>query len=260
MPSVPVREASSRPAVTERPSANRSRCAMSEETWRFRVTRGVVTVRDDTIGIRSTPGYFLAGQRSRWWYGDRWERGKIVFGAGGLLSSVLGAIYHFAQVGLAGVGLQSAPHVFAVVLFAYVFWSNHLGETTVSQSAIDTITLDESEGVLVITHEVRRGHLASLGALGSETTETKLSLPTDDDVREAKEIFRLRGIDVEEPRSESTETTYRVVTRGGVCFCERCRSQVSPSDGVCPACGYAIRVRGGGDPVSEDAKEIGFES
>ena len=230
---------------------------MSEGSWRFTVTRGVVTVREDAIGIRSTPGYFLAGQRSRWRYGDRWERGKLVVSAGGLLFSILGMAYHFSQVGIAGVGSQSASHVFAVVLFAYMFWSNHVGETTIPLSTVDTITLDEEAGTLVVTHEPNHDYF---GSLRDETTETKLSIPTEDDVREAAEIFRLRGIDVKEPRTEVLETTYRVLVKSGVCFCERCRSQVSPSDGTCPACGYAIRVRSSGDQapgsVSGEAESV----
>ena len=230
---------------------------MSEESWRFRTTNGIVAVRKDAIGIRSTPGYFLAGQRSRWRYGDRWERGKLVVSAGGLLFSILGMAYHFSQVGVAGVGLQSASHVVAVVLFAYMFWSNHVGETTIPLSTVDTITLDEEAGTLVVTHEPNHDYF---GSLRDETTETKLSIPTEDDVREAAEIFRLRGIDVKEPRTEVLETTYRVLVKSGVCFCERCRSQVSPSDGTCPACGYAIRVRSSGDQapgsVSDEAESV----
>jgi hypothetical protein len=225
---------------------------MSEASWRFRVTRGVVTVREDAIGIRSTPGYFLAGQRSRWRYGGRWEQGKLVVSTGGLLSSILGTAYHVSQVGVGGVGLRSAPHVFAVGMFAYMFWSNHVGETTIPLSTVDTITLDEEEGTLVITHEPNHGYF---GSLRNETIETTLSIPTEDDVREATEIFRLRGIDVEEPGTEVLETTYRVIVKRGVCFCERCRSQVSPSDGTCPACGYAIRVRSRGDQVTETVSD-----
>jgi hypothetical protein len=230
---------------------------MSEDSWRFRTTNGVVTVRDDAIGIRSTPGYFLAGQRSRWRYGGRWERGKLAITAGGLLSSTLGTAYHLSQVGIAGAGLQSASHVFAVVMFAYMFWSNHVGETTIPLSTVDTITLDEEAGRLVVTHEPNHEYF---GSFRNETTETKLSIPTEDDVREAKEIFRLRGIDVEAPSTEAPETTYRVIVKSGVCFCERCRSQVSPSDGTCPACGYAIRVRSKGDQapgsVSDEAEFV----
>lgn len=213
---------------------------MSDESWRFRVTNGVVTVREDTIGIRSTPGYFLAGQRSRWRHGDRWEQGKILFNLGGLLSSVLGIGYHLSQVGLTGVGLRSAPHVFAFVMFVYLIWSNHVGEKTIPLSAIDTIALDEDDGTLVVAHEPEHGYLS---VFRDDEIETTLSLPTSDDVREAREIFRLRDIDLEEPGAVETKTTYRVRIRNGACFCERCGSQVSPSDGTCPACGYAIRVK-----------------
>jgi hypothetical protein len=109
----------------------------------------------------------------------------------------------------------------------------------------------------VVTHEPNHDYF---GSLRNETTDTKLSIPTEDDIREATEIFRLRGIDVEEPGTEALETTYRVIVKSGVCFCERCRSQVSPSDGTCPACGYAIRVRSSGDQapgsVSDEAEFV----
>jgi len=138
-----------------------------------------------------------------------------------------------------------------------MFWSNHVGETTIPLSTVDTITLDEEAGILVITHESDHDYF---GSLRNDTGETTLSLPTDDDVREATEVFRLRGIDVEEPGTEAPETTYRVIVKSGVCFCERCRSQVSPSDRTCPACGYAIRVRSSGDhapgSVSDEAEFV----
>ncbi|MFC7045098.1 zinc ribbon domain-containing protein [Halobacteriaceae archaeon GCM10025711] len=55
-----------------------------------------------------------------------------------------------------------------------------------------------------------------------------------------------RGCGVELPAADAeeseTETTYRFLTRVGVCFCERCRTQVSPNDRACPSCGYALRV------------------
>ena len=213
---------------------------MSEESWRFRVTRGVVTVREDELAIRSTPGYLLAGQRVRWAHGDRSERGRLFLEITGLLWSVLGIVYHLSQVGVTGIGLRSTPHVFAFLLFAYLVRSNHVGERRIPLSSVERITLDEDDGTLVVTHERGSGYLASFR--GGET-ETTLSLPTRDDVREAEEVFRLRDIELEEPGSNETETRYRVLVRDGACFCERCRSQVSPSDGTCPACGYALRVR-----------------
>lgn len=103
---------------------------MSEESWRFRVTRGVVTVQEGGIAIRSTPGYLLAGQRVRLAHGDRWERGRLHLETAGLLWSVFGIVYHLSQVGVTGIGLGSATHAFAFVLFAYLVWSNHAGETT----------------------------------------------------------------------------------------------------------------------------------
>jgi hypothetical protein len=102
--------------------------------------------------------------------------------------------------------------VFAVILFPYMFWSNHVGETT-PLSTVDTITLDEEAGSLVITHEPNHDYLTSIR---NETTETKLSIPTEDDVREATEIFRLRWINVEAPSMETLETTYGVLVTNGL--------------------------------------------
>jgi hypothetical protein len=223
---------------------------MSEASWQFNTTIGVVTVREDTIAVRSTPGYFLAGQRSHWRHGGRWERAKLLFSLGGLLSSGFGIAFHLSQVGPTGLGVQSAPHVLALVLFLFIIWSNHIGEQTIPLSAVDTITLDEDEGTLVITHERAHDYLS---VFRDEEVETTLSIPTADNVREAKEIFRLRDIELGAPDADEGGTTYRVRTRNGACFCERCHSQVSPSDSTCPACGYAIRVQSGAEDVSEPA-------
>ena len=225
---------------------------MSGASWRFRVTSGVVTVREDELAIRSTPGYLLAGQRVRWAHGNRWERGRLLLEVTGLLWSVFGIVHHLSQVGVTGVGLRSAPHVFAFVLFAYLVRSNHLGERTIPLSSVERITLDEDDGTLVITHETGSGYLASFR---DHATETTLSLPTRDDVREAEEVFRLRGVELEDPGANEAETRYRVLVRDGACFCERCRSQVSPSDGTCPACGYALRVRERRDRMGETRSE-----
>lgn len=221
---------------------------MNEESWRFRVTRGVVTVREGELAIRSTPGYLLAGQRVRWAHGDRWERGRLLLETTGLLWSVFGIVYHLSQVGVTGIGLGSAPHAFAFVLFAYLVWSNHLGEKTIPLSSVERITLDGDDGTLVVTHEAD-----FRSPFRNGETETTLSLPTRDDVREAEDVFRLRGIELADPGANETgtETRYRVLVRDGACFCERCRSQVSPSDGTCPACGYALRVRERRDRTSE---------
>jgi hypothetical protein len=225
---------------------------MSEESWRFRVTRGVVTIRGDAIAIRSTPGYFLAGQRSRWRHGGRWDRAKLALNAVGLLWSVLQVAYHFSRVGVAGVGWMSVPYALAFAFFAWAFWSNHVGETTIPLSAVDTVTLNEADGELVVKHERDRGYLAPFGG---NTTETTFSLPTEEDVSEAKEVLRFRGVDVQEPREEGTETTRRVLVRAGACFCERCRSQVSPADASCPGCGYTLRLRTSVDRPPDDTTE-----
>jgi hypothetical protein len=96
------------------------------------------------------------------------------------------------------------------------------------------------------------------------TTERTVTLPTDDDVRDARSAFRLAGINVEEGSGASedghpngkTEREYRVTTRKGAVFCAECGSQVSPSDRTCPSCDYALWVD---RPVDGDRRETALE-
>lgn len=230
---------------------------MSERSWRFRTTRGLVTVREDAIAVRSTPGRFLAGQRRRWWAGDWRDRGWMAFQATGLLWSLGGLALHAAdalQAGVTGVGLASTPHLVAFALFAYAFWSNHVGETTIPVSNVERITLNEEAGELTIVHRTDGG-LRSV--FSDDERELSLSLSTAEARREAREIFRLRGIDLDAPEESEEKPEYRMVTENGVCFCSDCRSQVSPGDDTCPACGYALRVTRSAD---SDADRITEES
>jgi len=229
---------------------------MSDRTWRFRTTQGVVTVREDAIAISSTPGRFLAGQRRRWRHGERWERGWIAFQAIGFLWSLAGLARYGSQAlqaGATGVGVASVPHLLAFALFTYAFWSTHVGETTIPLSRVERLTLDEEARTLAVVYRPEGGPLS---AFRDDEWETKLSLSTADACREAREIFRLRGIDLDEPEEEG-EPQYRVVTRAGVVLCARCRSQVSPSEDTCHACGFAVQVRSkdaaAGDPVTEES-------
>ena len=214
---------------------------MSDESWRFRTTRGVVTVDGDAIRVRSTPRYFLSGQLSRWRHGGRWERAKIAVALGGFLSSMLQLLFFLVDAGGPGHPLEGAPYVVSAAIFGYVIWSNHVGETTIPLSAVDAVTLDDEAGELTVHHDSGRGPTS---AFGTDDGETTLTLPTRADRRDARGIFRLRGVDLLDPEelADDDETVYRVHVRDGATFCERCESQVSPSDGTCPACGYAIRV------------------
>jgi hypothetical protein len=231
---------------------------MSGESWRFRTARGVVSVRDDAISVRSTPGEFLAGQRRRWRAGDWRDRGRATLEVGGFLASIVGLVYQLSQVTGPGLGATTATllavvsHLVVLSITAYSIWSTHVGETTIPLSTVDVVTLDDDAMELVVVHEPEPG----LGSLfRNDRIETTLSVPSREDLREAREIFRLRGIELRDPGDQGTETTYRVTVRDGACFCASCRSQVSPSDGTCPACGYAIRVRTGGDDTRERESE-----
>lgn len=221
---------------------------MSGRTWRFQTARGVVTVRGDAIEIQSTPEHFLAGQWHRLWNGDGWERSTIVFGVGGFLVSLFGLIDYVRHLPETGLGLESVPYFMSFALFTYMIWSNHINETTIPLSVIECVTLNEEEGRLTITHE-SDSDLFSM--FKRNENETKVSLRTSDDIREVREIFQLRGIDLEESAGEATETTYRVHVRGGVCFCKSCNTQVSPNDTTCSACGDPIRVKTRKDSISE---------
>ena len=211
---------------------------MSYGAWSFRTTRGVVTVGADAITRRSTPTLFLSGQFARFRNGGTSERATVAFRAFGFIFSVAGAVYHLRGVTVAEPGWSSILYGALLAVLAYAFWAACLRETTIPQSAIVDVTVTPDERQVTITHERAGGPMSMFR---DDETETELAFGTLDDLRDAREIFRLRGISLERPASRS-ETTYRFVTKGGVCFCERCRSQVSPSDGTCPACGYALRV------------------
>jgi len=230
---------------------------MSERSWQFRTTRGLVTVREDAIAVRSTPGRFLAGQRRRWRASTWPERGWIAFQAAGLCWSLAGLSLHAfeaLQAGETSAGLASTPHLVAFALFAYALWSNHVGETTIPLSNVERVALDEDEGTLTIEHRTD-GNLRSI--FRDEEAELRLSLSTADARREAREIFRLRGIDLDDPRESAGTPEYRVITESGVCFCARCRSQISPSDDTCRSCGYALRILrsddSGADRIEEES-------
>lgn len=60
---------------------------------------------------------------------------------------------------------------------------------------------------------------------------------------ESASYCRNCGLEFPETWAGPTETTYRFRTRDGVCFCERCDVQVSPSDRTCPSCDYELRVK-----------------
>lgn len=214
---------------------------MADRAWRFRTTTGVATIRDDAITTRSTPRQFLAGQSVRWRHGSRRERVKVAGAVVGFLVSIVLLAYHLYLVVDAGFSWSWALALGTVGVLVYSLWNERVRRTTIPRSAISTVSLDADERRLTVTHETGDGPLS---AFRDDVAETTMTLGTEDDLRRAREIFRLRGIALEPAPADpdETETTFRVLTRDGACFCERCRRQVSPSDRQCPACDYALRV------------------
>ena len=238
----------------------------------FRTTEGDVSVGDEVLRIHRSPRKFLQGQRSRWRHGNRWEQLKA---AARIVLFVLAPLSTFMQLhGAAGASIVIAALVSLGVVVSLVgFWAKRVRGTAVPLSAIKDVTLDTDEQELTIVHDAK-GRPSVLGGdagkrwflsddlfsvFAAGETETRLTLRTADDAREARTIFRTRGI-VEDPdrRSDAgtTETEYRFETKGGVVFCEQCGSQVSPSVRTCPACDHALRVE---RPKNADSRELATE-
>lgn len=238
----------------------------------IRTTEGEITVDDDAIQIHKSPRKFLRGQLSRWQDGSRWQQLKAVVGIGGLLLVPFFIVARLTS--FSGMSIEWVVYFsFVLILFNILpFWLRHFRGTRIPLSAIEDATLDTGERRLTITHDVGSGLPVrnsdvdrrwfpsddpfSLFAKGEVNTE--LILRTVDDVREARTVFRTRGItdDLEAPKSGEPETKYRVDTKGGVVFCEQCGSQVSPSDKTCPACEYLLRVE---QQVESGSRELAKE-
>lgn len=231
---------------------------MSDASWRFRTTDGVVTVRHDAIVIHSRPWQFLAGQRARWRHGDRSERLRTV----GRLAAYAGMFYtSFKFIELAGQLAPGSTQLLvtaaAAAVIGYSLYREYACDTTIPRSEIASITLDEDDRELTIAHDeqhrLRR-------ALSGDETETSLTLPSMDDVREARQVLGLRSYDVERAEDAAeTVTAHRYVARDGATFCPGCNRQVSPSDGTCGRCGTVLRYERpvGGEPRREPEAETG---
>lgn len=212
---------------------------MSEGAWSFRTTDRLVSVRPEAITTRSSPGRFLAGQSARWRHGTRRERLTVTFMVGAFLFSLVGFVYHLSLVVTAGPTWSGAFYATSVAVFGYSLWSSYGRRTTIPRDSIERIELDADARQLTVTHEPDDGPLS---VFREDATETKLTLTTDDDLRNARETLRLRGFDVEPASAAETEIEHRLVTRDGGSFCERCGAHVSPNDKVCPSCDYALWV------------------
>jgi hypothetical protein len=237
----------------------------------FRTTDGDVSVSDDTIRIHKTPKKFLYGQLSHWHNGSRWQQVGAVVKIVGLLLTSFSIVYQLDTISDMPVGLMAFLYSAAFIIDVYMVWKKHLRETRIPLSAIDDVTFDRDERELTVNHDAERRWSAAddnssqrwslrdslLDFLEMDKTETTMTLRTADDIRKARTIFRTRGISEDiMSEHEETETEYRVDTKNGVVFCERCGSQVSPSDRTCPTCNYTLRVE---QPVETDAQELSME-
>mgnify|MGYP000521892556 CR=1 FL=1 len=212
---------------------------MSDGWGDSRVVAGVLAVGDDAIRIRSTPRLFLAGQIERLRTDEPRHRlralGSIALFLLGPLALV-GGLYRLTD---AGVGWLAFVEIVSLGTGAATIWHQHLRETVVPLDAVRAVTIGPDNRRLELVHAPRNGLLARLR---SAPRRRRHRFRTPEDGRRARELFRLREIDVVDGDDRS-EVTYRIVTTGGVCFCERCGGQVSPNDRACPACEYQLRVR-----------------
>jgi len=207
---------------------------MTGESREFQTTDGVVRIDHDTVQVRSTVRQFLAGKR----------RGAVrslgvVFGLA-LLASLGYNVYRLLDVSLAGVSLVT---VFSLLGTLYGLWYGHLRQETIPLSALERVSVDESNRELTLRYDAGEAHSRVFVWLHDWTPGRKtLTIPTDEELREVRETFRLRGIAVEDATEQSVKTIRRFVVRDGVYFCESCDGQVSPTDSECPSCGYGLRV------------------
>lgn len=244
----------------------------------FRAAIGEVSVDGDAVRINEEPRAHVRRQVARWRHGGRWGRARAAFRIGTvlivppLLLLRLAEAWDTATAGMLAVvltltGLQIAS-----------MWRHYTRETEIPLSDVSKVALDPDERELTVQFDAG-SRLGPPDGAGIKTyrsdepmqlfetgeTERRMTLPTGDDVRDARSAFHLVGIDVDESAGASegsrhdgeTETEYRVTTRKGAVFCEQCGSQVSPSDRTCPSCEYTLRIE---RPVDDDRRERALES
>ena len=239
----------------------------------FRTTEGDVSVGDEVLRIHRSPRKSIQGQRSRWRHGNRREQLKatariVLFLI--LSLSTAAQLYRITEAPTLLVILT----VLGLAASLVTFWTKRVRGAAVPLSAIENVTLDtDDHRELTIVHDAEGRPSVLGGAAGKRwflsddpfsvfatgETETTLTLRTADDAREARTVFRMRGIAEDIDRQSDageTETEYRFETKGGVVFCEQCGSQVSPSDRTCPACDHALRVE---RPKNADSRELATE-
>jgi len=224
---------------------------MSGEPWEVQTTDGVVSVDHDAVHVRTSVRQRLAGQRARWRAGDRWGllwSLWVVFTTV-LLVGYLGYMaYRVFDVGVAGIGVIGA---LSLVTSLWGSWTHYLRTETVPLSALDRVAIDEFSRTLFITYDADATHTLPTWLYEFNAGTKSLTLPSEEALCDARETFRLQGIDVESSDDSETETVHRFRVEDGVYFCRSCDRQVSPADGTCPSCGYALRVEAGTNATPE---------
>lgn len=201
---------------------------------RVRARRGELCVRDGRLEFRSTVGLLLAG---RWGHLRRERRAAAAWAVAGVAALVLSTSWTAwrALDPVAAGAPVDVPAAALLVIHAAVL-AHAVRRERVPLRAVEAVEVDDDEGSLAVTHEPD----GPLARFRSDARTRRFSLRTAEDVAEARALLRRRGVDVEEARG--TATAYRFSSRGGVTFCDRCDSQVSPADASCPACGFELRV------------------
>lgn len=246
---------------------------MERPGGRFRTSVGEVSVDGDAVRIDKAPGAHLRSQLSRWRHGERWERYRAAVRFGLFSLAPLFLLFRIVQ---ASTGTATAAGVAFLLTYAGLnlatLWGRYARETEIPLSDVTGVVLDPGERELTVRFDAGSRLFPPEGngtkvylsddfqLFETGETERTLTLPTDDDVRDARSAFHLAGVSVDESAGTSeggrydgeTETEYRVTTRNGAVFCEECSSQVSPSDRACPSCDYTLRVE---RPVKDDQRE-----
>ena len=243
----------------------------------FRTAVGEVTVDGDAIRINEEPRAHVRRQLSRWRHGSRWDQIRAALRLGTFLLVPALLLFRLAEVGdSATVGMLAFVLPMSGLQIASM-WRQYSRETDIPRSDVSGVTFDTDERELTIRFDAG-SHLRPPDGVGIKTyrsddqmrlfetgeTERTMTLPTDDDVRDARSSFHLAGVSVDETTEAGesgrydgeTETEYRVTTRKGAVFCDDCGSQVSPSDRICPSCDYPLHVD---RPVEDDQRETTLE-
>lgn len=209
------------------------------DVWgEFDLTTGRAIVGDDAISIRSRPSELLAGQLALFRRGNTTDRLIVLVRAAAVLAAHGFMVLSLHQLVVGGLDTEVVIETATVGVGTASLWHRFGRDTMVPVATIREATVRPGDRRFELVYDRRAGPLSRYLA---GPASTRLRFRTAADAHEAREILRARGIEVTDGADDGP-TTYRVETRNGVVFCERCESQVSPSDRTCPACDYALHV------------------